>query len=144
MKRILSRFGSVLFLLFILLSVGAGAVLAAPFTRANLRYDRMMTGKLSSLQVSIVPASVGTEAKVVLVFASASVSIGQSASITGIPTGQTALPGIGTTAVGAGTSIAVPCSDLTVGTTYAYNITIGVTTPAAGTYLDKIQTLGFG
>jgi hypothetical protein len=144
MKRLLPSVLSVLLLAVIFVAVGTVEVKAAPFTRATIRYDRMMTNKLSSLQVIVVPASVGTEAKVVLVFASASVSVGQSASTTNIPSYATALPGVGTTAVGAGTSIAVPCSDLTVGSTYAYNLTVGVTTPGAGAYLDKVQTWDSG
>jgi hypothetical protein len=128
----------------VFMTAGAVEAKAGQFTRATVRYDRMMTGKLSSLQVIIVPASVGTETKVRLIFASATLGAGQSTTTTSLPSGVTALPGIGATAVGTGTSITVTCTDLTVGTTYGYNLSIGVSTPAAGSYLDTVQTLDSG
>jgi hypothetical protein len=148
MKRLLSKVMFVLLLIVVLMGVGVVEAEAAPFTRATIRYDRMMTGKLSSLQVTIVPASVGTETKVKLVFASTVVGTGQSATTTSLPANAIALPGT-LTAVGSGTSITVVCSDLTVGTTYAFNLVTtgtgtGVTTPAAGAYLDTVSTLDSG
>ena len=137
------KFLTVVFV-FVIFAFSASASLAGNLSLARIRYDRMATGKLSSLQVTLVPASTGTENRVRLIFASANVGAGQSASTSPIPSGSTALPGIGTTAVGAGTSITVNCSDLTVGTTYAFNLTIGVSTPGAGSYLDTIQTLDSG
>lgn len=122
---------------------------AGQFVKATLRYDRMMTGKPSSLQVVIVPLSVGTENRVKLIFASATIGAGQSATTAVIPTGTVGLPGT-LTAAGSGTSIVVSgVTDLTVGTTYAFNLAIsgsgvGISTPAAGTYLDTIQTLDSG
>jgi len=146
-KDILSGFLGVV-VLVVLMGMSVNPVLAASFTKAVLRYDRIMTGKLSGLQVVIVPLTVGTETKVKLVFASATVGTGQSATTTSLPTNAIALPGIGA-AVGAGTSITVVCTDLTVGTTYAFNLLtvgtgMGVTTPAAGAYLDTISTLDAG
>lgn len=141
----------VLSLVLVMVFWGMGAVeaRAGQFVRATLRYDRMMTGKPSSLQVVIVPSSVGTENRVKLIFASATVGTGQSATTTTIPTGTVALPGT-LASSGAGTSIVVTgVTDLTVGTTYAFNLVIagtgiGISTPAAGTYLDTIQTLDSG
>lgn len=134
--------------LFIFAFISVKGVMAAPFTRATIRYDRIMTGKASSLQVVIVPLTALTETKVKLVFASATVGTGQSATTTSLPTNAIALPGIGA-AVGSGTSITVVCTDLTVGTTYAFNLVTtgtgtGVTTPAAGAYLDVVSTLDAG
>lgn len=117
---------------------------AAPFAHVSLRYDRMKEATLSSLQVVLVPATTATEAKVKLVFDSASVGASQAVTVTGIPGGSTALPGT-LTAVGAGTSIVVSgLTDLTVGTTYAFNLTVGVSTPAAGSAIDIVSTLTSG
>jgi hypothetical protein len=148
MKRLLPSFLSVFLLVFVFLVAGAVKAKAAPFTRATLRYDRMMASTPSSLQVVIVPATAGTATKVRLIFASATVGTGQSATTTSLPTGVTALAGAGA-AVGSGTSITVVCTTLTVGTTYGFNLVIagtglGVTTPTAGSYLDTIQTLTAG
>lgn len=143
-KLRLVRLAAVLLLVMVLFRLVSVEANAGQFTRATLRYDRMMTGKLSPLQVVIVPATTGTENRVVLVFASATLGAGQSSTTTPIPTGSTGLLGIGTTAIGSGTSISVACSDLTVGTTYAFNLTIGVSTPGAGSYLDVIKTLDSG
>ena len=122
------------------MAVGVVEAKAASFTRATIRYDRMMTGKLSSLQVIIVPLTVGTEASVRLIFPSASVGTSQAGTTASLPSYAIGLPGALTVA-GSGTSITVACSDLTVGTTYAFNLTVGVSTPAAGPYLDSVATL---
>lgn len=140
MKRFISRVVMFWLLMFGFLMIGTVEAKAAQLTRATIRYDRMMTGKLSSLQVIIVPLTVGTEASVKLVFPSASVGTSQAGTTASIPTGSVGLPGT-LTAVGAGTSITVACSDLTVGTTYAFNLTVGVSTPAAGPYSDVVSTL---
>lgn len=137
-------------LIIVLALVSAKPVLAGQFIRATMRYDRMQQNKSSGVQVIIVPATVGVETKVKLVFAAGTtVGAGQTVSITNIPTGSTALPGT-LTAVGSGTSIVVSgVTDLTVGTTYAFNIPIsgtgiGVSTPASGATNDTIMTLDAG
>jgi len=144
MKRFISRVVMFWLLMIGFLMIGTVEAKAAQFTRATIRYDRMMTGKLSSLQVIIVPLTVGTEAKVKLVFAGATLGAGQSATTAALPSYAVGLPGIGTTAIGGGTSIVVNCTDLTVGTTYAFNLTIGVSTPAANSYSDTVSTLTSG
>jgi hypothetical protein len=122
----------------------SSGVWAGQFTRGTIRYDRMMTGKSSSLQVTIVPLSVGTENRVKLVFQNATVGAGQSATTTSLPAGAVALPGT-LSAVGAGTSIVVSgLTDLTVGTTYAFNLTVGVSTPGVGAELIKVSSLTSG
>jgi hypothetical protein len=109
----------------------------------------MQQNSASSLQIMIVPASVGTENRVKLVFGSAVVGTGQTVSITNLPSGSIALPGT-LTAVGSGTSIVVSgVTDLTVGTTYVFNIPISgtgiaVTTPASGSASDILMTLDSG
>ena len=150
MKKNLFKVTFWFILLVVFLVVGRVEAKAAPFTRATkIRYDRMMTGKASSLQIIIVPTTAGTENKIKLIFASATVGAGQSVTLTNLPAGTTELPGT-LTAVGSGTSIVVSgVADLTVGTTYAFNIAtagtgLGVTTPAAAAYSDTVQSLTSG
>lgn len=124
--------------------MSVNGVYASQFTKASIRYDRMKAATLSSLQVLIVPASTATENKIKLVFGSAIVGAGQSVTVTSLPAGATALPGT-LTAVGSGTSIVVSgVTDLTVGTTYAFNLSVGVTTPSAGSALDRVESLDAG
>lgn len=130
--------------LIVLVNLSTSNVLAAQFTKASLRYDRMKASTLSSLQIVIVPTTNATEAKVKIVFPSATVGAGQSATTANTPSGAVGLPGT-LTATGAGTSIVVTgVTDLTVGTTYAFNLTVGVSTPVAGSALDSITTLTAG
>ena len=149
MKKNLFKVTFWFILLVVFLVVGRVEAKAAPLTRATIRYDRMMTGKASSLQIIIVPTTAGTENKIKLIFASATVGAGQSVTLTTLPAGTTELPGT-LTAVGSGTSIVVSgVADLTAGTTYAFNIAtagtgLGVTTPAAAAYSDTVQSLTSG
>lgn len=132
-----------LVLLFVvgLLVISNGDILAAtPFTRATLRYDRMKASTQSTLQITIVPASTETEDKVKLVFAGATFGTGQSATTASIPAGSIGLPGT-LAVVASGTSMTIQTSDLAVGTTYSFNISVGVTTPSANVYSDVISTL---
>ncbi|MBP9817863.1 hypothetical protein KBC75_03895 [Candidatus Shapirobacteria bacterium] len=128
----------------LLLVVGSGDVFAAQFTKASIRYDRMKAATLSTLQVVIVPVTTASEAKVRIVFGSATLGAGQSATTANTPSGAVGLPGT-LVATGAGTSILVTgLTDLTVGTTYSFNLTVGVTTPGAGSALDTVTTLTAG
>jgi hypothetical protein len=63
---------------------------AANFTLARLRYDRMKAAAPSSLQITIVPATVGTEDKVKIVFGGGTIGTGQTVSVTNIPAGSSA------------------------------------------------------
>jgi hypothetical protein len=140
MKKIASRLIINLALVFgLYLVFGAGQILAANFSTAWIRYDRMQENKLSSLQVVLVPVTAGTEDRIVIVFGSATVGTSQVVTYTNIPTGSTGLPGTAV-AAGAGTSIAITgITDLTVGTTYAFNLTVGVSTPSAGASTDTLS-----
>ncbi|MFA5828845.1 MAG: hypothetical protein WC841_05830 [Candidatus Shapirobacteria bacterium] len=140
-KGIFSRWSiSLITAITIFLAFAATEVNAASFSHASLRYDRIKAETLSSLQVVIVPATVATEDRVVITFGSATVGTTNATSVTNIPTGSVALPGT-LSAVSAGTTIVITgVTDLTVGTTYAFNLTIGVSTPAAGTANDIIST----
>lgn len=151
MKNIFFKLNFVLLLLvgFFYLTVPTEAR-AAAFSFARIRYDRMKASTPSSLQITIVPATVDTENKITLIFGSAVVGAGQSATTTSLPAGAIALPGT-LTAVGSGTSIVVSgLTDLTVGTTYAFNLvvngagTTGVTTGSAGVVTDTIKSLTSG
>jgi hypothetical protein len=135
-------FGLVLVMVF--LGTGAVEAKAAQFTRATIRYDRMKANTPSTLQVVLVPVTALTETKIKLVFGAATVGAGQSAATSPIPVGMSGVPGLGTTGLGSGTSMVFNCGDLTVGVTYAFNITVGVTTPSAGGNLDTISTLDAG
>lgn len=137
---------SVITLSLLTLVISVKPAQAANFTTASIRYDRMKENTPSSLQIVIVPATAGTEAKIKLVFASATLgaNVSQPVTVTNIPTGTTELPGT-LVALGNGTSIVVSgVSDLTVGTTYAFNLSLGVTNPAAGSATDTVSTLTSG
>ena len=120
--------------------LSASETLAANLSFARIRYDRMKASTSTTLQITLVPTSVGSEAKILINFGSATLSAGQSATTASIPAGTVGLPGT-LTAVGSGTSIVVSgVTDLTVGTTYAFNLTVGVTNPTAGTVTDTLMT----
>lgn len=139
----------VLIALLILLSLPffklAPFAFATPFSQAMIRYDRMKTTSPTSIQVIIVPQTVGTEAKIKIVFgAGVVVGSGVSVTSTNLYTG-TSLPGT-LTVTGAGGSLVVGgLTDLSVGTTYGFNISVGLSTPSSpGQILDTItsQTAG--
>ena len=120
----------------------AQTALAAPFSQTSIRYDRMKVNTPTSLQVVLVPKTVGTEAEVKIIFG-AGVVVGASPSvtITGLPVGSTGLPGT-LVVTGAGQSIVVTgVTDLAVGTTYAFNVSVGISTPSSpGQVLDTINS----
>jgi hypothetical protein len=109
----------------------------------------MQQNTATGLQVIVIPATTAVENKIKIIFGSAVVGAGQTVTLTNLPTGSTPLPGT-FTAVGSGTSILVTgLTDLTVGSTYAFNLAlqgtgVGVSTPAAGTANDTIITLTSG
>ena len=144
MKKIALKLSVVALFLVLFLGVNPIEAKAAPFTRATLRYDRMMQNTSSTLQLIIVPVTVATESKIIVNFGTATLSAGQSATTANIPSYAVGVPGT-LTAVGAGTSIAISgLNDLVVGTTYAVNLSVGVTTGAAGAATDTITTLTAG
>lgn len=131
---------------FLWLSSGVEAQ-ATRLTQARLRYDRMKAGQQTGMQLLVVPASTATEAKIKIVFGTG-VSVpssGVTSNTSPLDSGLTAMPGA-LTVTSAGTSMIIAVSDLTVGTTYALNISgAGVTTPgAAGVITETISTLTSG
>jgi hypothetical protein len=148
MKKFVSR---VLVVLVVVVGlfyfVGPIEAQAAAFTMARIRYDRMKASTPTSLQITIVPATTATEDQIRIIFGSVVVGAGQSVTLTALPTGTTELPGT-LTAVGSGTSITISgVGNLTVGTTYAFNLALagtglGVSNPVAGTTTDIIRTIG--
>lgn len=140
MRKILSKISMGLVLTLVLFGANSVEAKAAPFTKAMVRYDRMKQNTSTSLMVIIVPATVGVESKIIVNFGSATLSAGQSATTGALPAGVTSLPGT-LTAVGSGSSIAISgLTDLTVGTTYGFNLSVGVTTAAAGAATDTVTS----
>jgi len=145
MKKNIFRLSLFFILVLSFFYIGASRAMAAQFSQATIRYDRMMTGKPTSLLVILVPATVGTEAKIKLVFPGA---LNMTAVPTAVgvtqPGGIIAMPG-SLVVAGSGTSMMVTgLTDLTVGTSYAMTISVGFTTPAAGAYSDSVTTLTSG
>ena len=144
MKKHFSKLGAVLVLIIGLFFVSAGEVSAARFTNAVIRYNRMMTGVGTTVQVIFTPTTVGSEAKVRLVFESATPGAVPVVDVTNIGTGVTALPGtLAVTKVGDSSFVVTGVTDLTVGAKYAFNVA-NVTNPAAGDYQDQVATLTSG
>ncbi len=121
------------------LFIGVVSAQAANFTNAYIRADRMKASTATSVLVVIKPATVGTEDKVKVTFASGyTVAASPTINTTNLPSGVTALPG---TLIIAGSGQVVTVSgvtDLTVGTLYGFNIATGITNGTAG---EKINTI---
>ncbi|HOZ80690.1 MAG TPA: hypothetical protein PK370_00520 [Candidatus Woesebacteria bacterium] len=135
-----------LFLVVLLGNFVIKPVFSAQFSRTIVRFDRMKINTNSTMFVSIVPAGTGTEAKIKIVFgAGVTVPGTPTITVTGLPSGTTELPGT-LTAVGSGSSIVISgVNDLSIGTTYGFNISNGVTTPSsAGSILNTVSTLNSG
>jgi hypothetical protein len=138
-KLTFKRFLSLVIVFALYLTFGSKSIFAANFATAWIRYDRMQQSKPTSLQVLLVPVTVATEDRVVLTLGAATIGAGASASITNLPVGSTGLPGT-LSVTSAGTTIVVTgVTNLTVGTTYAFNITVGVSTPGSATSTDTIS-----
>lgn len=143
-RNIINKFFGTFLVVFFLALFGAKTAEAAQFAKTMVRYDRMMQSRLSSLQVVVVPMTTQTESKIVINFGSATVGAGQSATTGGLGAGISGLPGT-LTAVGSGTSIAISgLTDLAVGTTYGFNLTVGVSTPGTASALDTVTTYTAG
>jgi len=111
------------------------------FTQAYMRADRMKASTATNILVVFTPATVGTEAKVKVTFASGyTVGASPTVNTSNLPSGVTALPGT-LSAAGSGQVVTVSgVTDLTVGTSYGFNIATGITNPAAGSYVNTITT----
>lgn len=130
-------------------------VQAANFTNVSVRSSRMAISFLATttdpILVIMRPATVGTEASIGISFASGYTVNGTPANVTvstsGLPAtyhGQavSAVPGIGSAATAVSTqNVTFAATDMTVGTTYGFYITGGVTNPATtGQKISKIST----
>jgi len=120
------------------------------FQQAFVRLDRMKVNTATGGMVCATPATVGTEAKVIVTFPSTytlnTTAANWTVTTTNIPATATAWPGI-TTASNAdnGTKAATfPSSDLTVGTQYCFNFsgtsTLTTASAAANSQQANIQT----
>lgn len=101
---------------------------AAPLTKVEVRFDRMKISTATTGTVCAQPATVGTEANVVVTFPTG-YTLGTAANFTvnttntAWPTGGTAWPGIATATNVTGQVATFPSGDLTVGTLYCFNWT---------------------
>jgi hypothetical protein len=115
---------------------------AAPFQSAFIRLDRMTATTATGGRVCANPATVATEASVQVTFPTTAATdyvVNATAgnwtvNTTGLDTGQTAWPGIGTATLVSGKTVTFPSTDLTVGTLYCFNFsgTNTLTTSSAG------------
>ncbi len=150
------RIVTALFLTVLLLSaVAPHTVQAANFTDVSMRHSRMAISFLATgtdpILVIIRPATVGTEAAVGIAFASGYTVNGTPANITTSVTGLpgtyhglsvVAVPSISATASTVSSqNVTFTAGDMTVGTTYGFYITGGITNPATtGQKISKIST----
>lgn len=125
----------------------------AVFTQAYVRLDRMAANTATGGTVCARPATVGTEAKVLVTFPIAptaytvnTTNTNWTVTTSNLPAGTSAWPGIGTatTATSPANVVTFPSGDLTVGTTYCFNFsgTSTLTTAAAAgsSQLAYVQT----
>jgi hypothetical protein len=102
---------------------------AAPFQQAFVRLDRLTATTPTGGRVCAKPATTATEASVQVTFPTTSgtdyvvnaTAANWTVTTTGLDTGQTAWPGIGTASAVAGKTVTFPSTDLTVGTLYCFN-----------------------
>lgn len=132
----------VLSFLLILPFLKIDQVFAASFSQASIRYDRMKTSTATSIQVLLVPKTVGTtEIKVTFGAGVTIPTTGLTVTTTNLPSGAVALPGTLTVASNGSSIVVTGLTTLTVGTTYAFNVGTGISTPvAAGQILDTIDS----
>jgi hypothetical protein len=123
---------------------------AANFQQAYMRLDRMKISTATGGLVCARPATVATEAQVVVTFPSTytlnTTAANWTVTTTNLPTGTTAWPGINT-ATSADNSLKTatfPSTDLTVGTTYCFNFaavnTLTTAAVAAASQQARIET----
>lgn len=117
----------------------------ANFQQAYVRLDRMAASTATTGLVCAQPNTVGTEADVQVTFPTGftvSTTTGNwTVNTTGIPSGSTAWPGIGTATAASGQTVTFPSTDLTVGTLYCFNWanSAALTTGTAGS--DKTGSI---
>lgn len=144
MKRLVNLLAVVLVAVGFM-AVSVKGVLAVKLITTQVRYDRLQTGTASNVQVNFVPGTVAGVTKVRVIFDTAVLGTGFSVTITNLNTGATGLPGTLTIAkVGTSAVDVSGLTALTIGTTYGFNISTGITTGAAGAAKDIVQTLTAG
>jgi len=127
---------------FFMLADTATKAKAAPFSKAYIRYDRMHTSTATNVLIVVKPITVATEAKLLVTFATnTTVAASLTLTTTALPTGVTALPGT-LSGTGSGQVATITgVTDLTVGTEYGVNISVGITTnTATGAKQDSVKT----
>jgi hypothetical protein len=106
-----------------------GHAKAAPFTQAFVRLDRLNATTATGGRVCVKPATTATEASVQVTFPTTAGTdyivnaafANWTVTTTGLDTGQTVWPGIGTATAVATKTVTFPSGDLTVGTLYCFN-----------------------
>ena len=134
MKKIKSRGFIPLLVTMLLVATAVPAFIlnhteAAPFTEAFVRLDTMRATQATGGRVCAKPATVATEASVQVMFPTTAATdfvvnataANWTVTTTGLDTGQTAWPGIGTASAVSGKTVTFPSGDLTVGTLYCFN-----------------------
>lgn len=102
---------------------------AAALSRTFVRFDRMKISTATTGTICAMPATVATEASVLVTFPTGytvSTTTGNwTVNTTNLawPTGAAAWPGIGTATAAAGQDVTFPSTDMTVGTLYCFNWT---------------------
>ncbi|HSX02755.1 MAG TPA: hypothetical protein VLI05_05590 [Candidatus Saccharimonadia bacterium] len=122
----------------------------AGFQQAYVRLDRMKANMATGGMVCAQPATVGTEAKVVVTFPITytlnTTAANWTVTTTNIPSTATAWPGIGTAtaADNSAKTVTFPSGDLTPGTLYCFNFaatnTLTTAAAAANSQQASIQT----
>lgn len=148
MKKVLRRFSvmniAALLAVLVFPFLFSGRAEAGNLQQAFVRFDRMAASTATTGLVCAKPQTVSTEADVQVVFPTG-FTLGLAATFTvgtsGIPSGSTAWPGIGTATNVTSQTVTFPSGDLTVGTLYCFNWTssTAVTTGTAGN--DKVGTI---
>jgi len=119
-----------------------GQAAAAPFTQAFVRLDRLKATTATGGRVCVKPITVAVEASVQVTFPTTGgtdyivngTAANWTVTTTGLDSGQTAWPGIGTATNVTGKVVTFPSTDLTVGTLYCFNFAAAstLTTSSAG------------
>ena len=123
----------------ILTVVAASTAKAAPLTSTFVRFDRMKIGTATTGTVCATPATVATEASVIVSFPTGytvSTTTGNwtvNTTNTAWPTGAQAWVGAGTATAAAGQDVTFPSGELTVGTMYCFNWTNSAAVTVKGT-----------
>jgi hypothetical protein len=122
---------------------------AASLGQVFVRFDRMQISTATTGTICVNPATVATEASVIVGFPTG-YTLGIASTFTtsttnlSWPTGGTAWPGIGTATNVTGQNVTFPSTDLTVGTLYCFNWTnsaaVQVKSSASASNLGTITT----